>query len=158
MVPTIYLSLSFTVKTTFWLTIGSGTEIVENEARYGAGIYSQGNLTFTGGTFSQNNLLSGSVIGKDVYLAKNSSDVQTAITIGAESLGTGFSPKIGLAECTEGFQILLGSEEYIELSRLKFTIQNQFYVLIMVQWLQRKDIIILLKVIELIWIWMLFQI
>ena len=107
------------------VTIGSGTEIVENEARYGAGIYSQGNLTFTGGTFSQNNLLSGGGIGKDVYLAKNSSDVQTAITIGAESLGTGFSPKIGLAECTEGFQVLLGSGEYIELSRLIFTIQNE---------------------------------
>ena len=108
------------------VTIGSGTEIVENEARYGAGIYSQGNLTFTGGTFSQNNLLSGGGIGKDVYLAKNSSDVQTAITIGAESLGTGFSPTIGLAECTEGFQILLSSDTtYIALASLKFTIQNE---------------------------------
>ena len=107
------------------VTIGSGTEIVENTAKYGGGIYSKGNLTFTGGTLSSNSLSSGG-LGTGVYLAKNNSDEQTAITIGAFLGGTSFSNvTVGLAECTEGFQILLGSEENIELSRLKFTIQNE---------------------------------
>lgn len=110
------------------VTVLSGTVFNSNSAPEGGAIYSKGTLILKGGTFTGNTATT-TCCGNDIYLDKNSSDVQTKITIGG-ALASSCTPSIAVADCQDDFEILaLASSPSptttIAAEYSKFTIENE---------------------------------